>query len=148
MAMTIERLGQAVEQNAAIRRVQKLQPAGGPGDKIFPPTYPGERGPTHIFETRRVKGDDGEERDVRCVLIDSVQSQANRLEETVLAAIRAGEIVVPYVGVDFSKADKQAANGVDLSDLGEITSLDAPHRVFDAIISRLLKKGLAAGLSG
>ena len=53
-----------------MRRVQKLQPVGGPGDKIFPPTYPGERRndpPRHVFETRRVAG-----KNALCVLIDSV----------------------------------------------------------------------------
>jgi len=35
-------LQRAVAEDAALRRRQRLQPAGGPGDKIFPPTYPGE----------------------------------------------------------------------------------------------------------
>ena len=39
---------------------------------------------------------------------------------------------MPHVVVDFVK--QQTPNGIDVSDLGEITSLDAPHRVFDAII--------------
>jgi CRISPR-associated protein Csb1 len=99
------------------------------GDKIFPPTYPGEgqnAPPRHVFETRRVNA-----QDVRCVLIDSVQSQANRLEEALLVAHRAGRIRLPLVEVDFQG---QKARGADLSDLGVITSLDAPHRVFDAIL--------------
>jgi hypothetical protein len=73
--LTVERLHVAVGNDAAIRRIQRLQPVGGPGDKIFPPTYPGERtndAARHLFETRRINGGD-----VRCVLIDSVQSQAN-----------------------------------------------------------------------
>jgi CRISPR-associated protein Csb1 len=69
---------------------------------------------------------------VRCVLIDSVQSQANRLEEALLGAMRAGRIAMPYITVAF--AGQKAPNGIDISDLGEITSLDAPHRVFDAVI--------------
>jgi CRISPR-associated protein Csb1 len=129
MALTLNRLREAVAKDAAIRRVQKLQPAGGPGDKVFPPTYPGGRSTDparHVFETRRIDG-----KDVRCVLIDSVQSQANRLEEALLGAMRAGRIAIPYVTVAFKG---QRANGIDISDVGEITSLDAPHRVFDAII--------------
>jgi CRISPR-associated protein Csb1 len=128
--LTFERLRNAVSNDAAIRRVQRLQPAGGPGDKIFPPTYPGERAndpARHLFETRRINGDD-----VRCVLLDSVQSQANRLEEALLAGIRAGRFAIPHIVVDFTGL--QAPNGVALGDLGQITSLDAPHRVFDAII--------------
>ena len=129
MTITLQRLRDAVAKDAAMRRVQKLQPAGGPGDKIFPPTYPGERSTDparHVFETRRIDG-----KDVRCVLIDSVQSQANRLEEALLGAMRARRIAMPYISVAFKD---QTLNGMDLSDLGEITSLDAPHRVFDAVI--------------
>src|SRR6266581_4341896 len=130
MTLTLDRLRQAVAKDAAIRRVQRLPPVGGPGDKIFPPTYPGERSTDparHVFETRRIDG-----HDVRCVLIDSVQSQANRLEEALLGAIRARRIAMPYVIVDF--AGQKAPNGVDIGDLGEVSSLDAPHRIFDAII--------------
>ena len=36
-------LARAVEQDAALRRKQILQPVGGKNDKIFPPTYPEER---------------------------------------------------------------------------------------------------------
>ena len=43
MKLKYDTLNETVEKNAAIRRVQRLQPAGGPGDKIFPPPYPGER---------------------------------------------------------------------------------------------------------
>ncbi len=37
------RLKAGVNQDAAIRQVQRLQPSGWPGEKIFPPPYPGER---------------------------------------------------------------------------------------------------------
>lgn len=124
-------LARAVEQDAALRRRQILQPVGGQGDKIFPPTYPEERrgtGPRHVFERRRKEG-----ADVWCVLIDSVQSQANRLEEALLAAARENAIVLPYVTVDFA--------GKDLTGLTEITSLDAPHRVYDAILRDSLLDG-------
>jgi CRISPR-associated protein Csb1 len=113
-----------VAKYAALRRKRALQPAGGKGDKIFPPTYPEERrgaGPRHVFERRRVDG-----RESWCVLLDSVQSQANRLEEALLAALREGSIKLPYVTVDF--------RGTGLSGLTEVTSLDAPHRVYDAIL--------------
>ena len=95
-------LTRAVELDAALRRRQRLQPVGGKGDKIFPPTYPEERrgqGPRHVFERRRVNGSE-----VWCVLLDSVQSQANRLEEVLLEAMRQGTIKVPHVTVDFRGA--------------------------------------------
>jgi CRISPR-associated protein Csb1 len=133
MATSLGALENAVAKDAAIRRVQRLQPAGGPGDKIFPPTFPGEgtnAPPRHVFESRRIDG-----KDVRCVLLDSVQSQANRLEEVLLGAMGDRRIVVPHLLVDFA-GQKAELNGkeYDLSDLGAITSLDAPHRIFDAII--------------
>ncbi len=123
MTLTLERLRDAVANDAAIRRVQRLQPVGGPGDKLFPPTYPGERTndpPRHVFETRRI-----DKADTWCVLIDSVQSQANRLEEALKAA-RSDALSFPVIAVDFE--------GTEVDDIGRITTLDAPHRVFDAII--------------
>lgn len=133
MTISFEQLCGVVASDAAIRRVQRLLPAGGIGDVIYPPTYPGEGRNVparHVFETRRIDG-----ADVRCVLIDSVQSQANRLEEALLRAVRDGSVAIPHLLVDFA-GQKADVNGreYDLSDLGAITSLDAPHRVFDAII--------------
>lgn len=131
--LTLERLASAVRDDAAIRRVRRLQPAGGPGDKIFPPTYPGEgknAPPRHVFEHRRVRGSN-----VLCVLIDSVQSQANRLEEALKAAREAGHLAFPLIAVDFSKTE--------LPDIGRITTLDAPHRVFDAIVRDSQHEGKA-----
>jgi CRISPR-associated protein Csb1 len=128
--MDYNNLARSVSRDAALRRKQVLQPVGGKGDKIFPPTYPpsdeAKRAnrnapPRHIFERRRING-----REAWCVLVDSVQSQANRLEEALLAAVREKAISLPYVTVDFSKAQ--------LAGITEITSLDAPHRVYDAIL--------------
>lgn len=119
--MQPDELRQMVAQGAALRRRQRLQPAGGPGDKLFPPTYPGESGPSHVFERRRI---DGKER--VCVLIDSVQSQANRLEEALQAAAEAGRIRLPRLVVDFP--------GAGLNSVGPISVLEAPHRIFDAIL--------------
>ena len=121
--ISLSALGAAIAEHAAIRRVRRLQPAGGAGDKLFPPTYPAEREgpPRHVFERRRLDG-----REVWCVLIDSVQSQANRMEEALLAAASETALPLPFVVVDFRDAGLQP--------LEQITSLDAPHRVYDAII--------------
>src|SRR5437016_14060959 len=108
----IDQLGSAVAKDAAVRRRQKLQPVGGKGDKIFPPTYPGEgrnAPPRHVYERRRL-----ETQDVWCVLIDSVQSQANRLEECLVQAINDG-MPIPHVMVDFG--------GAGLDGIAKITSL-------------------------
>ena len=134
--LDLQVLRRATQEDAALRRVRRLQPVGGRGDKIFPPTYPGEGSnspPRHVFERRRRQ--DGE---VWCVLIDSVQSQANRLEEALLAAADEGgsdgPISLAFVTVDF--------RGVGLEPLERITSLDAPHRVYDAILRDSLLGGM------
>ena len=135
MRLNVQCLNDAVREGAAFRRVSRLQPMGGRGDKLFPPTYPGERSgdpARHVFERRRIDG-----REVWCVLIDSVQSQANRLEEALLAAAGNGAgaaIPMPCVTVDF--------RGAGLEPLERITSLDAPHRVYDAILRDSLLDGV------
>ena len=62
--------------------------------------------------------------------MDSVQSQANRLEEALQLAIDAGrfnDCPILLIEVDFS--------GLELLDeIGRITSLQAPHRAADAIL--------------
>ena len=129
MKLTVPSLQDAITHHAAFRRVSRLQPVGGTGDKIFPPTYPAARrdeSPRHVFERRRVDG-----REAWCVLIDSVQSQANRLEEALLAAAEHDGLPLPYVTVDF--------RGAGLDPLERITSLDAPHRVYDAILRDSLR---------
>jgi CRISPR-associated protein Csb1 len=130
MAFSIENLTSAVDQDAAFRSRQRLQPVGGAGDKIFPPTYPGEgrEGPQHIFEQRRIGSGT-----VVTALLDSVQSSANRHEEALLSLARARSIELPYLSVDFS--------GTAVPEIGEITSLDAPHRIFDAILRDSLLNG-------
>lgn len=107
----------------AIRVRQRLQPAGGPGDKVFPPTYAtGDRTLKYAVETRRVDG-----QDVEAVLLDSVASQANRIEEALLAAWEQQKLTFPVIGVDFT-------SDAELADLGAVTSLHAPHRIADAIL--------------
>lgn len=130
--MNLQDLHRMVGEDAALRRRQVLQPAGGQGDKIFPPTYPAERRntpPRHVYERRRLDG-----AETWCVLVDSVQSQANRLEESLLDAIRGG-LPIPHVTVDFTET------GLDV--IGSVTSLDAPHRVYDAILRDSFLDGTA-----
>jgi len=106
---------------AAIRCRVTLQPAGGKGDKVFPPTYAGA---VYAVEKRRVPN---EKDPVVCVLLDSVQSQANRMEEALQEAFDRGRIKLPIIAVEFPR------DGL-LDDVGTITSLQAPHRVADAIL--------------
>lgn len=128
----LEQLDDAVATAAAFRRRRTLQPVGGRGDKIFPPTYPGEgrnAAPRHVFERRRIDG-----QEIVCVLIDSVQSQANRLEEALLQSATAGHIALPRLVVDFPSSGLNA--------VPEISSLEAPHRIYDAILRDSLLDGV------
>ncbi len=124
-AFDLEQLTLAVGGAAvAIRAVTPLEPAGGPGDKVFPPTYMMERGATtkYACETRRIG-----EKEVPTVLLDSVASQANRFEEALLEGWRRDELAFPVVQVDFSKQE-------GLEDLEQVTALQAPHRIADALL--------------
>lgn len=108
---------------AAIRSVTRLQPAGGPGDKIFPPTYAVEKAPLkYATELRRIEG-----KEVQTVLLDSVPSQANRMEDALLAAWDEQRAHFPVITVDFSGAE-------GVKDLDRITTLQAPHRIADALL--------------
>jgi len=122
-------LQSAITSAAAIRLRQRLQPEGGAGDKVFPPTF---NGGVYCWENRRM-GDAA----VQCVLLDSVAAQANRLEEALSGAVADG-LKLPELRVDFSR---------DYPELGQIGVLSAPHRVFDAIIRDTLIDGKIFGKS-
>ena len=127
--LDLETLRNAVEGSAAAFRCRTtLQPAGGEGDKVFPPTYAGA---VYATETRRLPGRD---EPVECVLLDSVQSQANRMEEALQRAVDEGRLRIPVVEVDFADADLVAP-------VGKVTSLQAPHRIADAILRDSLHEG-------
>ncbi|MGC2656362.1 MAG: type I-U CRISPR-associated RAMP protein Csb1/Cas7u [Bryobacteraceae bacterium] len=98
---------------SALRMRVTLQPIGGNGDKVAPPTHEDGK---YAFEKRAMEG----RQDVPTVLLDSVQSQANRLEEALLSKIRAHEIQIPLLEVTIPNRDT-------------LTALSVPHRVHDAI---------------
>lgn len=110
--------------SVAYRARTRMQPVGGVGDKIFPPTYAtGDKAKTkYALETRRVNG-----QDTLCVLLDSVASQANRLEMALLKAWERGQLSLPMILVDFS--DEK-----EIDDLDTISVLQAPHRIADALL--------------
>ena len=108
---------------AAFRCRTKLRPIGDNGDKVFPPTYAGG---VYAVEDRRVEG-----HVVRCVLLDSVQSQANRMEEVLQDAF------LPNWRELATDADTECGLpivAVHVAGHGWITSLTAPHRIHDAIL--------------
>lgn len=122
--LTLNELKAAVAGTAAAFRCRRqLQPAGGAGDKVFPPTFAGA---VYAVEQRRVSG---REEPVTCVLLDSVQSQANRMELALQEAVDAGRVSLPLIAVDFSEFDDALVDPI-----GRVTSLQVPHRIADAIL--------------
>lgn len=105
---------------SAIRVRVRLAPAGGPTDKVFPPTYATETKGVSVYATEPRRAGQHE---VHTVLLDSVQSQANRMEQALKSAWEAGELELPVLAVKIPRRDTTV----------EVTSLDAPHRAADAI---------------
>lgn len=140
MTLKYEELSEGVKTGAALRCRVKLQPAGGEGDKVFPPTYSGA---IYATEKRRLPGF---EDPVNCVLLDSVQSQANRIEEALQDAFDDGRVQIPVIEVDFSDISVvepgEKADGL-FEPVGRVTSLEAPHRVADAILRDSELDGIA-----
>ena len=113
---------------AAFRCVTEYQPAGGPGDKVFPPTYEGGK----YAREKRIDPATGEIRS--CVLLDSVQSQANRMELALLDAHRADEVKLPLLVARFDQDQ--------LLRKFSVTSLEAPHRAADALFRDSILNGV------
>jgi CRISPR-associated protein Csb1 len=141
--LTLDILRTAVQGAAAFRCRRRLQPAGGAGDKVFPPTFAGA---VYATEQRRVPG---REASVKCVLLDSIQSQANRMELALQAALDAKKIKIPLIVVDFSEHDPTGDIAVDakagrlVDAVGRVTSLQVPHRLADAILRDSELDGIA-----
>ncbi len=143
--LTLDLVRKAVSGRAAGFRARcELQPAGGRGTKVFPPTYAGA---VYATEKRRLPGRD---EPVECVLLDSVQSQANRMEEALQQAVDDGRVTLPVIEADFTPyfGEAKAASPaeqleeIDLLDpVGKVSSLQAPHRIADAIFRDSLLEG-------
>jgi CRISPR-associated protein Csb1 len=130
--LTLESLRKAVAgEYTAIRRVTRLEPLG---EKVFPPTYEGGE---YAEEQRQVHNENGAVQTVETVLLDSVQSQANRMELALLRAYQSGRLKMPMTLVDFAGDGSDAT----LAEIGRITALEAPHRICDAIFRDAMYQG-------
>jgi CRISPR-associated protein Csb1 len=107
--------------HALIRIRTTYQPSGGDGARIYPPTYPADNGkPPYVIE-ERVVDRTGTRRKV--VLLDSVPSQSNRAELSLLKGYRDGSFQVPILEI---RHDGDASV--------VLTSLELPHRYADAYL--------------
>ena len=140
--LTFEQLSEAAAGGAvALRSRLSLAPAGGTEDKVFPPSYAVDGRADHKYavETRQI-----DDKEVETVLLDSVASQANRAEEALLEGWLDGDLAFPVPYVDFSDAKTDEE---DLSEIGKLTALEAPHRIADAIFRDSLLDGTLFRLS-
>ncbi len=86
MRLDLETLTKAVtDSRSAFRCNTKLQPAGGIGDKVFPPRYSGA---VYAFEKRRVIDLDGKLQTLPCVLnSDRFDSASGQVTPKTLSAL-------------------------------------------------------------
>ena len=126
--LSVDKLKAAVRSAAAFRLRAKLNGLGGEGDKVFPPTYAGG---VYAVEDRRIDG-----KVVRCTLLDSVQSQANRMEDILLDAFLPSwrELDPEVDNAGKAVSSDLPVLAVHVGNHGWVTSLTAPHRIHDAII--------------
>ena len=120
--MKYQQLLNSVQSSAGLRLRIRLQPLYGLGEIVFPCTVAGGK---YQISNRRIPG---YSESVPCAILDSVQSQANRMEAALLADIREGKLKLPHLETDFA--------GIEglLKEIGKITCFEAPHRIFDAIL--------------
>lgn len=107
---------------SALSSTTPLRPAAGPHAAIAPAKYVAQRGSdaTYVYETRFI-----DDEPLRTVLIDSSQSQSNRIEQALHLAVLDGNQVlarVPRVRVTYER------DGVS----EQYTDWTLPHRAFDA----------------
>lgn len=117
-------LTSAVAEKSMLRLVIKLMPASADG-LVYPPTY--DQG-KHLFRPAWI---DGEKRDA--VLLDSVQSQANRVEEAILEALGRGAIIYPDIELKIAASTGNESYSV----------LQLSHRVYDASLRMATVDGAA-----
>lgn len=134
--LTVDVLREAISGTAAaFRCITEYEPAGGPDAAIFPATYEGGR--YALVGRRRLQPEGTLDADITVadrVLIDSVQSQANRMELALLRAWEDGKVKLPVITVAFPE-DRL------LRPL-RVTSLEAPHRIADALLRDSLLNGV------
>ncbi len=113
-AKLFSQIGQYLHSAHAGLRVRvDLQPAGGSGDKFLPPTY---EGGSYAEEERLLNG-----QMEKTVLVNSVASEAARLEAALKQGLEEKEVNFPVVSLK-------------IDGWGTLYELDLAHRLFDAYL--------------
>lgn len=110
--------------SSALSSVTLLRPAAGAQATVAPAKYVsvGSNESVYLYDTRYIGGEP-----LRTVLIDSSQSQSNRIEQVITDAITDGHpllLRIPRIRVTYSREGHAE----------EYTDFTLPHRVFDAHI--------------
>lgn len=123
--LTLDILKAAItDGSTAIRSRIPYEPAAGDGTKVFPPTYEGGK--------YALEGHNKEAGTASRVLLDSVQAQANRMELALLEAKRRGQLSLPVITTKIE--------GDGLLKQFSVSSLEAPHRIADALLRDSITK--------
>ena len=118
--MDLDFLLKAISEDSVIRISVRLATVAQDG-LVFPPSYAGEkRGDVHL--SFRKAWIDGGERDI--VVLDSAQSQSNRVEYAILDAIEREGFDYPDMRIEFPRPDNEPTYSV----------LQLSHRVYDATL--------------
>lgn len=111
----LDQLEAALDRGSMLRIRQHLEPTGA-GGLVYPPTY-GDG--NHIFREAWI-----EEERRQVVVLDSPQSQSNRIEEALLAAHRRGDI--QYPDIEISVPSPMGTEHYSI--------LQLSHRIYDAAL--------------
>lgn len=117
--LTFEGFREVVTGSSMIRVEQRLAPMGA-GGLVYPPTYAVKSGSKHLFRQAWI---DGEQHKV--VVLDSPQSQSNRVEDAVMEAMEAGQLTYPDIRVDVPRRDGVTEH---------YSVLQLSHRIYDAVL--------------
>ena len=119
--MKLETLLDCVDSRSVIRYSVSLDATSSDG-LVCPPTYAaGKRGDPPYIAFRKA-WIDGQSRDV--VVLDSPQSQSNRVEWALLQAHRAGRVPYPDIEIRFASSLREPVYSV----------LQLSHRIYDAVM--------------
>jgi CRISPR-associated protein Csb1 len=112
--LTFNLLNQVATKGAGWAVQSRLQPVAGEGAIIFPPTYAGG---VYNLHPRKI-----DQQTVPCVVLNSVQSEANAIEQAIEQALDSGlDLFFPQIKIQFDQL-----NGLVLS-----TGM-LPHRCTDS----------------
>lgn len=150
LSMNIEELTEAVAGGATAFRVSaRMQPVGGEGTPVYPATYGDDNGRTKYAVEGPIAPEGTPIKDVhewKTALLQSVAQGARWMSAALEDVLLDGDLDMPNFEIDFLQyADTEAE--ADLSDLGIMSTLQVPHRVYDAILRDSLLDGTLFRLS-